>query len=149
MCVHTGPLPAPPGTSRQALLRVRDPCLAEKKLLRFLCGANADRTGGRKSTGRWGWLAYCVYGLQVPPIPDPLDTSAEHRRKVEERLEDLAHSGVVRGVPAIGQASEPQVDREVCVERPRVVPQVLKGGARAGSARVSDRGHPKGLRAGG
>jgi hypothetical protein len=36
------------------------------------------------------WLVYCVYGLDVPPVPDPLDTSAGHRREVEERLEDFA-----------------------------------------------------------
>ena len=76
-----------PGTSLQALLRMHDPCLAEEKL-RFLCAANADRTGG--SMGVRGWLVYSVYGLQVLLIPDPLDTSAEHQRKVEERLEDFA-----------------------------------------------------------
>ena len=85
----TGLLPAPPGASRQALLRVRDPYLTKEKL-RFLCAANVDRTWGRKSTGVRGWLVYCVYGLDVSPIPDPFDTSAEHRRMVEERLEDFA-----------------------------------------------------------
>ena len=55
-----------------------------------VCAANADRKGGRKSTGVRGWLTYCVYGLGLSPVPDPLDTSAEHRREVEERLEDFA-----------------------------------------------------------
>jgi hypothetical protein len=54
---------------------VHDPCLAEEKL-RFLCAANADRTGGKKSTGVRDWLVYCVYGLQVSPIQDQLDTTA-------------------------------------------------------------------------
>ena len=88
-CV-TSPLPAPPGASLQALQRVQDPYLAEQKRMRFLCAANADRTGGRKSTEVRGWLVFCVYGLCLSPVPDPLDTSAEHRRRVEERLEDFA-----------------------------------------------------------
>ena len=33
---------------------------------------------------------YCVYGLDVSPVPNPLDVSAGHRREVEERLEDFA-----------------------------------------------------------
>jgi hypothetical protein len=33
---------------------------------------------------------YCVYGLGVTPVPNPLDVSAGHRREVEERLEDFA-----------------------------------------------------------
>ena len=37
-----------------------------------------------------GWFVFCVYGLGVSPIPDPLDVSIEHRRAVEERLEDFA-----------------------------------------------------------
>ena len=36
------------------------------------------------------WLTYCVYGLGMTPVRDPLDTSAYHQREVEERLEDFA-----------------------------------------------------------
>ena len=73
----------------QALQHALDAGLAGQKL-RFLCAANADRKGGRTSTGVRGWIVYCVYGLGVSPIPDPLDSSAEHRREVECRLEDFA-----------------------------------------------------------
>jgi hypothetical protein len=82
-------LPALPGTKLRALKQARAPCLRKQKL-RFLCASNADRKGGRKSTGVRAWLVYCVYGLKVSPVPDPLDASAGHRREVEERLEDFA-----------------------------------------------------------
>ena len=75
-------LPALPGTRLLALQRAHDPHLRMQKL-RFLCAANDDRTGGRKSTGVRGWLVYCVYGLDVSPVPNPLDVSAGHRREVE------------------------------------------------------------------
>ena len=55
----THPLPDMPGARLQALQRVLDLCLAEQKL-RFLCAANADRKGGRTSTGVRGWLMNCV-----------------------------------------------------------------------------------------
>ena len=85
----TSMLPPPAGTSLQALQRVHDPYLVDEKR-RFLGAANADMVGGRKSTGVRGWITFCVFGLKVSPIPDPLDTSFEHRRMVEERLEDFA-----------------------------------------------------------
>jgi hypothetical protein len=82
---------APPsaGTRLAALRRARDPRLAFEKL-RFLNASIADRKGGRHSTGVRHWITYCVYGLGVSPIPDPLDTSVQHQRLVEERLEDFA-----------------------------------------------------------
>ena len=50
--VRDRPAPCPARyTSLQALLRVHNPCLAEEKL-RFLCAANANRTGGRMSGRR-------------------------------------------------------------------------------------------------
>ena len=78
-----------PGAKLLALQRAQDVGLAGQKL-RFLCAANADRKGGRASTGVRGWIVYCVYGLGVSPIPDPFDSSAGHRREVECRLEDFA-----------------------------------------------------------
>ena len=72
-----------------ALQHAQDVGLAGQKL-RFLCVANADRKGGRASTGVRGWIVYCVYGLGVSPIPDPFDG---HRREVECRLEDFARHG--------------------------------------------------------
>ena len=63
---------------------------------------------------------------------------------VEERLEDFAvWYAVCR--PSGRQASHKSIGKYV--EHLRVVPEVPQGGARTGRARVSDRGHPKGLRA--
>ena len=78
-----------PGAKLQALPHAMDAGLAGHKL-RFLCAANADRKGGRTSMGVRGWIVYCVYGLSKSPVPDPLDSSAEHRRAVESRLADFA-----------------------------------------------------------
>ena len=63
--------------------------LAEHKR-RYLDASNADRKGGRHSTGvRW-WITFCVHGKGVSPIPDPRDDSREARLAVEDILEDYA-----------------------------------------------------------
>ena len=63
--------------------------IAEHKR-RFLDAANADRRGGRHSTGvRW-WFVFCVHGRGVSPIPDPRDASRVARLEVEDLLEDYA-----------------------------------------------------------
>ena len=60
--------------------------------LSFLNAANADRHGGRHSSGvRW-WITFCVYGRGLSPIPDArrLALSLDYRVAVEELLEDYA-----------------------------------------------------------
>ena len=59
---------------------------------RFLDAANADRRGGRHSTGvRW-WVVFCVHGRGISPIPDPrlLASSHDYRVTVEDLVEDYA-----------------------------------------------------------
>lgn len=55
---------------------------------RFLDASNADRRGGRHSTGvRW-WIQYCVHGLGINPI-QPRDASPDLRVVYEGILEDF------------------------------------------------------------
>ena len=115
--------------------RVHDPYLAEQKL-RFLCAANADRTGGRQSTGVRGWLTYCVYGLGLSPVPDPLDTSAEHRREVEERLEDFAVWYAVCIRPSGKQASYKRIGKYVSSVRAATAGSTTRSSGRARAGRA-------------
>ena len=65
--------------------------LAEAKR-RFLDASNADRRGGRHTTGvRW-WVLYRWWGRGRSPIPDPrrMAASIDFRIEIEEDLEDFA-----------------------------------------------------------
>jgi hypothetical protein len=87
---------------------------------------------------------FCVYGLGVSPVPDPLNVSAGHRREVEERLEDFAvWYAVCR--PSGRQASYKSIGKYIS----SVVPQILFCGARAGGEGVAHSGYPERLWAGG
>jgi hypothetical protein len=58
---------------------------------RYLSAASADGAAGRRSTGvRW-WIIFCVYGMQLSPIPDPrrLAVDREYQEAVEDLLEDM------------------------------------------------------------
>ena len=79
------------GTRAEALRHAGEGELAESKR-RFLDASNADRRGGRHSTGvRW-WVVFCVYGRGVSPILDPrrLTASYDYRVAAEDLLEDYA-----------------------------------------------------------
>ena len=55
---------------------------------RFLDASNADRRGGRHSTGvRW-WVLYCVHGVGINPI-QPRWADAATRMLYEGVLEDF------------------------------------------------------------
>ena len=79
------------GSRAKALQYAGADVLGESKR-QFLDAANADRRGGRHSSGvRW-WIVYCVHGLGVSPIPDPrlLTLHYDYRVLVEDRIEDYA-----------------------------------------------------------
>ena len=74
-----------------ALQHARGAVLDEAKR-RYLDSSNADRRGGRHSTGvRW-WLLFCVWGRGVSPIPCPRRLTHEwaYASEVEDMLEDFA-----------------------------------------------------------
>lgn len=74
-----------------ALRKARGDILAEAKR-RFLDAANADRHGGRHSTGvRW-WVLFNVWGRMRSPIPDPrrLREDWQYAVEIEDLIEDFA-----------------------------------------------------------
>ena len=74
-----------------ALRQARGLVLGDAKR-RFLDAANADRSGGRHSTGvRW-WVLFRVWGRGRSPIPDPrrLRSDWQYALELEDELEDFA-----------------------------------------------------------